>query len=147
MRSVLVFVAFTVMVCLFSASSGVLREGYASLSKNIQYNDSGKHFSKGANRHKLIDAAQKLLSGLKKGTIDGKWLKAHGLSKDFLTGVDKQELIDTTQEVLDGLKNGTIDQQWILKAISGGSGYSGAFVLILVLFILLVIIGAGFGLG
>jgi len=142
MKSVVVFVIVSIMGLLFTVSSGLLTEGYTSLSKNSRYDGSSMGLLKGVDRQKLLNAAQKFIHGLKKGMIDGKWLKAHGLDKDLLKGVDRQKLLDTTQKLIDGLKKGMIDQKWI-RANFGD--YSGGFVLILVLFILLVIIGAGFG--
>jgi uncharacterized protein (TIGR01732 family) len=100
----------------------------------------------------LINAAQYLINGLNKGVIDEKWLEANGLNTDLLDGVETSQLTEATQHVVDGLNNGDIDQQWIEDSLTsdnvgGGSGYAGGFILILVLFILLVIIGAGFGTG
>lgn len=76
--------------------------------------------------------------------------RRYGFDADLLEGVDNNQLIEATQHVMGGINNGEIDQQWIQDSLTndnGGEGYYGAFVLILVLFILLVIVGAGFGLG
>ena len=83
--------------------------------------------------------------------ISGKDIEKH------LQGIDKDQLL----RAFESLKTTGIDEQWLqgidedqlLRALeltgidSGSGGYAGGFVLILVLFILLVIIGAGFGLG
>ncbi len=111
----------------------------------------------------ITDTAQALvLNGLNDGTIDEQQLSLQ-------SGSNLEQLFDTAQTlVLNGLNDGVIvDEQQLLSLQEGvssghggasgsyaggfvhvsGGGYAGGFVLILVLFILLVIIGAGFGYG
>ena len=65
----------------------------------------------------------------------------YGLDKEFLEGIDKEILLNTAINLLKGLDFDALNEE----LTDGTSGYGGAFVLIVVLFILLVIIGAGFG--
>jgi uncharacterized protein (TIGR01732 family) len=153
---ILVSSVITLAVMLFFGSSGILPKGYASIN-NILTNDlfDMNHqnlVDKQVDASQLMNAAQYLIDGLNKGVIDEKWLEANGLNTNLLDGVETSQLAETTQHVMDGINNGEIDQQWIEDALTsdnvgGGSGYAGGFILILVLFILLVIIGAGFGAG
>jgi uncharacterized protein (TIGR01732 family) len=151
---ILVSSVITLTVILFSGSSGILPKSHASIN-NVLTSDffdlnHQNLVDKQVDRSKLINAAQFLMEGLNKGEIDEKWLEANGFETDLLDGVDNNQLIEATQHVMDGINNGEINQQWIqdsLASDNGSSGYAGGFVLILVLFILLVIIGAGFGIG
>lgn len=142
-------------VILFSGSSGILPKSYASIN-NVLTDDffdlnHQNLVDKEVDSSQLMDAAQHLMDGLSDGVIDEEWLEANGFDQDLLDGVENDQLIMATQHVMDGLNNGEINQQWIEDSLTGddngGSGYAGGFVLILVLFILLVIIGAGFGSG
>ena len=151
---VLVSSVITLIVILFSGSSGILPKSYASINNGLtgDFFDMNRQnlFDKEAAGSQLRSATGYLMDGLNKGVIDEKWLEANGFEADLLDGVDNNQLITATQHVMDGINNGDIDQQWIqdsLTSDNGGSGYAGGFVLILVLFILLVIIGAGFGIG
>lgn len=147
---------FTLTVVLFFGSSGILPSSYASIN-NILSNDffelnHQNLIDKQVDASQLMNAAQYLIDGLNNGTIDEKWLEANGLNTDLLDGIETSQLTEATQHVVDGINNGDIDQQWIEDSLTsdnvgGGSGYAGGFILILVLFILLVIIGAGFGVG
>lgn len=143
-------------VILFFGTSGILPSSYASIN-NILTNDffDMNHqnlVEKQVDASQLMNAAQYLIDGLNNGLIDEKWLEANGLNTDLLDGVETSQLTEATQYVVDGINNGEIDQQWIEDTLTSdnvdsGSGYAGGFILILVLFILLVIIGAGFGTG
>ncbi|WP_269466204.1 YjcZ family sporulation protein [Candidatus Nitrosocosmicus hydrocola] len=157
MKSViLVSSVITLTVILFFGSSGILPKSYASIN-NILTNDffdmnRQNLVDKQVDTTQLINAAQYLIDGLNRGIIDDKWLEANGLNTDLLDGVETSQLTEATQHVVDGINNGNIDQQWIEDSLASdnvdsGSGYAGGFILILVLFILLVIIGAGFGVG
>ncbi|MGH9987575.1 MAG: YjcZ family sporulation protein, partial [Nitrososphaeraceae archaeon] len=66
------------------------------------------------------------------------WLKANGVDKEWFEEIDEQQLL----AAFEWLKANGID-----KELLSASDLEGGFVLILVLFILLVIIGAGFGSG
>jgi uncharacterized protein (TIGR01732 family) len=66
------------------------------------------------------------------------WLKANGFDKEWLQNIDQQEFLSA----FEWLKTNGFDKD-LMSDNTGG--YGGAFVLILVLFILLVIVGAGFG--
>lgn len=151
---ILVSSVITLTVILFSGSSGILPKSYASIN-NVLTSDffdlnHQNLVDKEVDGSKLINAAQFLMEGLNKGVIDEKWLEANGFEADLLDGVDNNQLIEATQHVMDGINNGEINQQWIRDSLTrdnDSSGYAGGFVLILVLFILLVIIGAGFGIG
>jgi uncharacterized protein (TIGR01732 family) len=143
-------------VILFFGTSGILPSSYASIN-NILTNDffDMNHqnlVDKQVDASQLMNAAQYLIDGLNNGLIDEKWLEANGLNTDLLDGVETSQLTEATQYVVDGINNGEIDKQWIEDSLTSdnvdsGSGYAGGFILILVLFILLVIIGAGFGTG
>ena len=63
----------------------------------------------------------------------------YGLDKELLEGIDKEALLNTALNLLKGL-----DVNALNEALLQGSGDASGFVLILVLFILLVIVGAGF---
>lgn len=151
---ILVLSVITLTVFLFSGSSGILPKSYASIN-SILTDDffDMNHQNLVDNKvdgSQLMSAAEYLMDGLNKGVIDEKWLEANGFGADLLDGVDNDQLMEATQYVMDGLNNGEIDQQWVQDSLTGDnadSGYAGGFVLILVLFILLVIIGAGFGIG
>ena len=70
------------------------------------------------------------------------WLKANGIDKEWFEEIDEQQLL----AAFEWLKANGIDKELLSGSDTVNSaGYSGGFVLILVLFILLVIIGAGFG--
>jgi uncharacterized protein (TIGR01732 family) len=139
---------------LFSGSSGILPKSYASINNILTDDffelDKQNILDKEIDSSQLIHASQYLMDGLSEGAIDEEWLVANGLDEDLLEGVETNQLMEATQHLIDGLSNGGIDQQWIEDSLNsdnvGDSGYAGGFVLILVLFILLVIIGAGFGL-
>ena len=94
-------------------------------------------------KKQLQDAAQNLLKGLDEGKINSQWLETNGLDPNLLEGLSNDQLSEATQKVISGLNNGSMDKQWIEDSLV--SSEEGGFVLILVLFILLVIIGAGFG--
>jgi len=66
------------------------------------------------------------------------WLKTNGFDKEWLQNIDQQQFLSA----FEWLKANGFDKE-LLSDSTGG--YGGAFVLILVLFILLVIVGAGFG--
>jgi len=70
------------------------------------------------------------------------WLKANGIDKEWFEEIDEQQLL----AAFEWLKANGIDKELLSGSDTVNSaGYAGGFVLILVLFILLVIIGAGFG--
>ncbi|MGA7368628.1 MAG: YjcZ family sporulation protein [Nitrososphaeraceae archaeon] len=85
-----------------------------------------------------------LLSGMDEQQLLSafEWLKMNGFDKEWLQNIDQQQFLSA----FEWLKANGFD-----KELLGGSdamntaGYGGGFILILVLFILLVIIGAGFG--
>ena len=61
---------------------------------------------------------------------------------DWLNGIDKQQLLSA----FEWLKTNGFDKELLSGSDTvNAAGYGGGFILILVLFILLVIIGAGFG--
>ena len=65
----------------------------------------------------------------------------YNLDEDFLEGLDKKMLLNTALNLLNGLDIDKLNEQLTQEE----SGYGTGFVLIIVLFILLVIVGAGFG--
>ena len=144
---VIMMVVFALSGLLFSGTSGILPKSYASANNILT--DNYLEFDKQGllervDNPKLMQSLQYLMDSLNEGVIDGEWLKANGLNEDLLEGADNNQLIEATQYVMDSLNNGEkIDRQWIEDSLDGYDG--GGFVLILVLFILLVIIGAGFG--
>ncbi|HZD34312.1 MAG TPA: YjcZ family sporulation protein [Nitrososphaeraceae archaeon] len=70
------------------------------------------------------------------------WLKTNGFDKEWLQNIDQQEFLSA----FEWLRANGFDKELLGGSSDmGGSGYGSAFVLILVLFILLVIIGASFG--
>lgn len=144
----------TLGVILFFGSSGILPKGYASINSILtnDYFDLNRQnlVNNEVNGSEVMNAAQYLINGLDNGLIDKNWLKANGFSPNILEDVEISQLTKSTQDIMDGLQNGDVDQQWIEDYLTnsndaGTAGYGGGFVLILVLFILLVIIGAGFG--
>jgi uncharacterized protein (TIGR01732 family) len=87
-----------------------------------------------------------LLSGMDEQQLLSafEWLKTNGFDKKWLQNIDKQEFLSA----FEWLKTNGFDKELLGGSSDiGGSGYGGASVLILVLFILLVIIGASFGFG
>ncbi len=150
---VIISSVITLTAILFSGSSGILPKSYASINNILTddfFNLNNQNLvDKKVDGSQLMGAAQYLMDGLNKGVIDQDWLETNGVDKNLLEGVETSQLIGATQHVMDGLNNGEIDQQWIEESLvsndGGIGGYGSAFVLILVLFILLVIIGAGFG--
>ncbi len=144
MNSIIISV-FTLIGLVFTSSSGIFSESYSTLDGSLQSNLptlNGDLFNEMGNTQ-LQDAAQKFLKSLKEGMINSQWLESNGLDKNLLDGVDNNQLIETTQKVITGLINGSIDKQWIQGSLVSSEG--GGFVLILVLSILLVIVGDGFG--
>jgi uncharacterized protein (TIGR01732 family) len=129
----------------FTGTTGIISEGYSTLDASLKNNVPAldENLLKEIENIQLQEAAQNLLDGLEKGTINSQWLESNGLDKNLLEGVDNDQLAETTQKLITGLNNGSIDKQWIQTSLV--SSEEGGFVLILVLFILLVIIGAGFG--
>ena len=106
---------FLTFVILFTASSGVLKaEAYLDYETDRNYQEDD-----------LYKYGEKGL---------------YGLDNELLEGIDKEALLNTALNLLKGLDVDALNEE-----LTDGSGDSGgAFVLILVLFILLVIIGAGF---
>lgn len=152
MKSVLLLTsAFALAGLLFSGSSAILPKSYASIFNplNGDITDLNDQISSSmnGNEDKWIQAGQYFLNGLYADEINDEWLEDHGLDEDLLEGIDQSMLAVATHHVMSGLSNGEIDQEWIQDSMLDDDGYGGGFVLILVLFILLVIIGAGFGLG
>jgi len=148
-KSVLLFTsAFALAGLLFSGSSVILPKSYASIFDplNGDITDLNDQLSSSinGNEDKWMQTAQYFLKGLDANEINDDWLEDHGLDKDLLDGIDHGQLIDTTEFVIGSFNDGGLDQQ-LIEDYTLDEGYGGAFVLILVLFILLVIIGAGFG--
>lgn len=148
LQMITVLVSIIVLIGLvFTGTSGIISTSYSTLdnslkSKLLVLDD---NLSSEIKNTQLHQGAQNLLDGLQKGTINSQWLESNGLDKNLLEGVDNDLLIETTQKLIAGLNNGSIDKQWIQTSLV--SSEEGGFVLILVLFILLIIIGAGFGIG
>ena len=70
------------------------------------------------------------------------WLKTNGFDKELLQNIDQQEFLSA----FEWLKTNGFDKELLSGSDTvNAAGYGGGFILILVLFILLVIIGAGFG--
>lgn len=65
------------------------------------------------------------------------------IENQLFEGIDKDRLLNNAQNLLKGFDFEEFNEQLLQTS----EDYAGGFVLILVLFILLVIIGAGFGLG
>jgi uncharacterized protein (TIGR01732 family) len=144
MNTVLVSI-LTLIGLVFTNTSGIISESHSTLDDSLKSSLLllDENLLKEIEITQLQEAAQNLLNGLEKGTINSQWLESNGLDKNLLAGVDRNQLIETTQKLITGLNNGSIDKQWIETSLVSSDG--GGFVLILVLFILLVIIGAGFG--
>ena len=136
---------FVLIGFVFTGTSGIISESYSTLDDSLRSNIPAfdENLLKEIENTQLQEAAQSLLNGLEKGTINNQWLESNGLDRNLLTGVDNNQLIETTQKLINGLNNGSIDKPWIETSLD--SSEEGGFVLILVLFILLIIIGAGFG--
>ncbi len=144
MNSILITI-FTLIGLVFTGTSGIISQSYSTLDDTLQSKITALDdnlFDEIDNRQ-LQEAAQNLLKGLDEGKINSQWLEANGLDPNLLEGVSKDQLSETTQKLMVGMNNGIIDKQWVETSLV--SSEEGGFVLILVLFILLVIIGAGFG--
>jgi len=86
----------------------------------------------------------KLLNGIDEQQLLSafEWLKANGFDKEWLQDIDEQQFLSA----FEWLKANGFDKELLSGSdMANTAGYGGGFILILVLFILLVIIGAGFG--
>jgi uncharacterized protein (TIGR01732 family) len=131
MKYVLLLISAIVMIS--SCQSGMLNVNAIS-AKDIR-----EHLE-GIDEDQILGAFESLQSG--------------GANNQWLQGIDEDQILGAFESLQSGGANNQwlqgIDEDQILGAFESlqsgeGDSYAGGFVLILVLFILLVIIGAGFG--
>lgn len=146
MKSIITLGIVLTFSILFTASSGVLKGqvfAYQEERDNSYYPD---EYSQYDGESSLYGGSPGVLSGNILKGVDREQLKE--IEDKLFEGVDKERLLNNAINLLNeyDFDIGALNE-YLLEDSWGTGGYGGAFILIVVLFILLVIVGAGFGLG